>query len=230
MGLKKGLCPHCGDSKFISSGFTEKMICGKRVLYPYAQPCYCEINRQIEHRFDIFSPFPPATPEDAEKAHKRYEERNIRFQGKEDLFLYMVKSFFLKGFISKDYLIIEGRRIVDEYHAPQKDGSRLTIDALNQYDLLVILFTSNTKYETLQNCVADIVKNRLRLARPTWIYAESEDSMKKNSEYSEALEVYLAKYRVVDIEKKYDYEGYKQGKTQEMKIKKSRDINDNLAR
>ena len=221
-------CPHCGDSKFISSGFTEQVVHGKRSLYPYAQPCYCEINHQIDSRFPLLAKFPPVPLEDAHRAHKLYEGRNIRFSGKEDLFLYAVKAYFLEGFIQKDYLVLEGRRIVDEYHAPQRDGSRLTIDALNQYDLLVILMTSYVKYETLQRCVLDVVKNRLRLARSTWLYAESEEAMKRSSDFSEGLNLYLKEYSTVDIGKGFKYVGYTQGKTKEIGVKKEADVQQSL--
>lgn len=206
---KEKVCSYCKGTRFLNTGYKEVVENGKRILYPYTHPCYCEINKQINKRFDILSRYPVIPPEDSNKVHKRYQGKNVIFSGKEDKFLYLVKSYFMKGFVHKDYMILEGRDIVDRYNVPKEDGTWLTVTYLNQYDILVILFTSNIGYPTLKNCVADVIKNRYRVGVPTWVYSYDSSTLMDSKEYSSSLKPYFEEYTRATIDAStFDYKGF----------------------
>lgn len=209
MQKEKPICPRCNGSRFIGTDFKEKEEHGRKILYPYAIPCSCYINDQMIVRFPELGTLPDATPEDAIITHEKYARTPMLFMGDERRFLYVVKSFFLKGFVNRDYMMIEGARIIEEYHAVKKgtDGW-LKITALNQYDLLVILFTSKIKYENLKDCVLDIVKSRIRLKLPTWIYAKDETALVESKEYHPGLKEYFLEFCEANVDKDFPYKGY----------------------
>lgn len=231
--LDKTSCPYCRGTLFVDTGYTEKMIEGHKTLYPYATPCTCEINRQLSKRFEIFSKIPDVLPEDAEKVMKRYTKDgvvpNMILYGDEGMFLYVVKCFFVHGFTHRDYMILEGANIVERYHVPRNDAW-LTISVLDQYDLLVILFTSYTEYQTLKSCVADVIKNRTRISKPTWIYAKDRSSLEASKEYSKDIKPLLEEFVERDVSKTFDYAGYSEKASDKIVKKRVRDVNDNLGR
>jgi len=228
MNLKENPCPYCGGTKFIGTAHKTIITMGKKAIYTYGVPCYCEISAQIRKKFTILSKYPVVPPVDASEVHKRYSDKNMIFYGDEDLFLYTVKSFFTKGFITKDYMVLEGMEIVDKYHAPKEDGSRLTLLALNQYDLLVILFTSQSEYKTLKSSVCEVIKNRYRLGKSTWIYSRDEGTLKGSKDYSQDLDQYFEKYVKVRLTVNA-YKGYFAGVTGKISAKMSRDTQDRLS-
>lgn len=204
-----GKCPYCQGSGFIGSGFIEKEVSGHRVIYPHTEPCYCRINASIGKKYGILSPVSPPTPEDSKIVHKEYGGRDILFYGSEDLYLYIVKCFFLKGFMYKNYIILEGGTIVEQYNVPKDSkGEWLTTSHLNQYDMLALMFTTSARYSSLKDCVLEVIKNRSRLAKPTWVYSPSEKEKKQSHEYSDDLERYFDSYKVIHLEDNKKLKGF----------------------
>lgn len=215
MQKEKPVCPRCNGTKFAGTDFEEKEDHGRKTLYPYAVPCSCYVNDQIAVRFPELGTLSDATPEDAIITHDKYAHSCMIFSGNERRFLYVVKSFFLKGFINRDYMIIEGARIIEEYHALKKGTTEwLKITALNQYDLLVLLFTSKVKYENLKDCVLDVIKSRFRLRLPTWIYAKDEEALKASKEYHPELEDFFCEFGVSNVDKDFPYKGYNEDESE----------------
>jgi len=227
---EQAVCPYCKGSLFIGNGYIEKIVSGKKALYPYARPCYCEVNRQIGVRFPALGALPDIPPKDAVVAFKNYRDQNILFHGKETDFLYIVKSFFMNEWNTRDYIIHEGMEIVQEYHVPKKDGTWRTISTLNQYDLLALLFTSYTHYDTLQNCVLDIIKNRLRLEKPTWLYAKDDNELQNAKEFSSDLKPFLERFRKVTLgnASMSRFEGTVEIDVEKSMKKRQRNINEDL--
>jgi hypothetical protein len=228
----KTACAYCKGALFIHTGYTEKIQGGHRALYPYTQPCYCELNKYISKKFGILSPIPDATPEDSNTVCKAYGQKKpgILFLGSEPLFLYIVKSFFLKGFTHKDYMLLEGINVVEQYNVPQRDGNRPTIAYLDQYDLLAILFTSRSEPGTLKPCIADLVKSRFRLGKITWIYASSKEALSSAKEYSEDLATYFEAYFTVNLDSTFNLKGFSDEKSERTQIKRARSLQDELGK
>ena len=223
------VCKYCKGTKFLAMSFEEKEVAGRRVLYPSALPCFCDIHKQMLGKFPIFSRFPIVPPEDAIKSHARYESsKNIIFLGDIELFLYATKSFFTKGFIRKDYMILEGMNIVDRYNVPRPDGTRLTVEALNMYDLLVILFTSHLEYQSLKGCVTEVVKNRFLINKSTWIYSQGQQELEGSKEYSKDLKEYLSEYKTVNINNETPFLGYDKQVSARLNIDNAAKLQDKL--
>jgi len=222
MSSATDVCPYCKGTQRLDVGYEEKVVNGKRSIYMFSDQCYCVRNERVGLRFPLLAKTPDATPEDAELAHKDFEGKNLIFLGDEDKFRYLVKSYFLRDLFSKDYMILEGITIVDKYHAPQNDGTRLTIANLEQYTVLVILFTSYTHYDTMQGCINDTIKNRLRLGRPTWVFAKTTGDLEGSREYSAPLkEIFEGNFTTVNVGTKIARYGYSQ-KTVEVRKQKSK--------
>lgn len=234
---KKELCPLCFGTNFSDTGAIEKLIDGRKTLQPYAIPCPCYVNKSICSRFEILHNLPAANTEDSDKIHSRYDiaenkkigEGNFLFFGDESAFLYIVKCYFLKDFSLKNFMLLEGGAIVEKYHVPQKDGTWLTVVNLSIYDLLIILFTTNNGYETLKNCVIEVIKNRMRLGKPTWIYVREELKLPECREYSKDLDHFLENFKRINVNQSFDYKGYDKKVSEKEKIQDRRDKNDQLA-
>jgi len=202
-------CPYCGGTGFIRTGFIEDNESGHRAMYPHTEPCYCRINISIGKKYGILSPVSPAHPADSAAVHSIYGGKDIIFFGAEDLYLYIVKCYFLTGFMYKDYIILEGGTIVEQYNVPKESkGEWLTTSHLNQYDLLALMFTSSARYTSLKDCVSEVIKNRSRLAKPTWIFAHSNQQMEGSREYSPEAKVYLDEYDRVNLSEIKSLEGF----------------------
>ncbi len=234
---KRDVCPLCQGTFFTDTGVEETIVGGRRNLYPYAIPCPCFVNKSIHSKFELFKPLPDALAEDGNKAHALYDIKenkdigagNFLFYGNESAFLYIVKSYFLKDFSLRNYLILEGGMIVEKYHVPQKDGTWLTVTNLTLYDVLVILFTSNNGYETLKNCVIEVIKNRMRVGKPTWVYVREELKLPECKEYSKDLDQFLADFKRVNVERNFDFKGFNKKVSAKAKIQEYRDQNDKYA-
>lgn len=197
-------CPFCKGEKFINSGYKEEIINGHRSLYPYATPCYCEINKNILNKFGLFGGTPAAIPEDSKKIRELINNaENYIFFGREEAFLYITRSYFLKDFYCKDYMVLEGSRLVEIYQVPdQSKKTWLTITPLNQYDLVILLFTSSTRYEnSMKPSILELIKNRSRINKPTWVFSRSPESLKNSHEYSSDLDYYFDNYKKVPVDK-----------------------------
>jgi len=232
MADEKTQCPHCKGTHFIRNSFVQKVVNGRRCIYPYAQPCYCSLNVSISKKFGMLSALPDATPEDSQAVYKTYSPKtkgagNYVFYGDEQAFLYAVKSYFLHGFTNQSYELLEGVNIVDRYNRPDADGNRPTVAALDQYDLVVILFTSRTEPPSLKACVAEVIKNRARIARPTWVYARVKD-LSTTKEFGPDLTQYMEQYEYVELSLSSSFSGFTKGESEKVQIMKTRNVQDSL--
>ena len=232
--MQKEKCPYCKGSKFIYIGCEQKEDNGKRRMYPQAATCYCVLNKQVNIAFPIFSSMPVVPPDDIKEVYRRYplidkKGRAISylFMGDEKRFIYISKAFFIGEFSTKNYLILEGRQIVEKYHVPKKD-EWLTIEQLNSPDLLVLFFTSHVGYATLESCVLDVIKNRARLNLSTWIYSRDELAFKSSPEYSADLDSYLESYKKISLDIDYRFKGYNPVESTKTALKQEQKLNDSL--
>ena len=209
---EKKICPYCKGRKFLGTGFNEIIENGHRTLYPYTEPCYCTLNSAINKRFGMLTGVGDAHPIDAKRVRKLFDKdgiKNFLLFGNESLFLYMVKCYFLTGFMNKNYMLLEGGNIVEQYNTPRPSGEWLTPSHLNQYDLLVLLFTTSARYPTLQECALEVIKNRFRLGVSTWVYLHKQEDLQKCNEYSAGLDDYLDQYARKSVGRGTNLKGYR---------------------
>jgi hypothetical protein len=222
-----GKCSYCGDTGFIGTGFIEKNVSGHRAMYPHTEPCYCRVNISIGKKYGILSPVSPAHPADSASVHKIFNGSDYIFHGSEDIYLYLVKCYFLTGFMYKNYIILEGGTIVEQYNVPKDStGDWLTTSHLNQYDMLALMFTTSARYTSLKDCVLEVIKNRGRLAKPTWIYIPSLDQMENAREYSSELKIHFDSYKKVNLNSINKLKGYVPRRA--AFINTGKNMNDNL--
>jgi hypothetical protein len=125
-------------------------------------------------------------------------------------------------------MLLEGISIVEQYNVVQYDGSRPTIAALDHYDLLALLFTSKSEPATLKPCIADLIKNRIRLGKPTWIYSPARDKLAAAKEYSEDLSGYFESFLPVDLSTRSGFKGFTVESSEEYRRQKAQSIQDIL--
>lgn len=226
-------CPWCKGGRFLDTGYKEIIQNGRRTLYPYTTPCYCEINKSIVKKLGLFAGTPDAHPSDSKKIRGFFEGKgNGVFFGREDLFLYIARCYMLKDFFCKDYMVHEGSRVVEIYQVPDKASkSWLTVSTLNQYDLLILLFTSSVRYEnSMKPCIHEVVKNRARIGKPVWIYARNPEAFKNSHEYSSDLDPYLEDYKKYSLGSIKGLKGFDDSKSESAQAKNSQKINTDLGR
>jgi hypothetical protein len=128
----------------------------------------------------------------------------------------------------KNYIILEGGTIVEQYNVPKdSSGDWLTTSHLNQYDMLALMFTTSARYASLKDCVLEVIKNRGRLAKPTWIFAHSSVHLKDANEYSDNLKIYFENYMTVNLSTIKDLKGYVPRKSNLINLEQK--ANDKLA-
>jgi hypothetical protein len=220
-------CKYCKGTGFINTDFVETVTAGHRAMYPHTEPCLCRINISINKKFGILSPVNQPLPSDIERIHKTFKQNDILFFGPEDVFLYIVKAYFMKGFMCRNYMLLEGGTIVEQYNVPEPKGEWLTTSHLNQYDLLAILFTTSARYTSLKDCVSEVIKNRNRLAKPTWVFCYNAVMLKEAHEYSDSLAPYFETYKNVDLSTLKKFAGYTPRKTSMLNTEKA--MNDAIA-
>jgi hypothetical protein len=93
--------------------------------------------------------------------------------------------------------------------------------------MLALMFTTSARYASIKDCVLEVIKNRSRLAKPTWIFAHSEVQLKDSREYSEDLKIYFDNYLTVNLSTIKSLKGYTPRKANFIKMEQT--ANDSLA-
>jgi hypothetical protein len=228
MSDEKPKCPYCSGNGIRGVEYREMLVNGSKAIQSVATPCWCHQNKVIRQRFPMLGPLPDATAEDSESAHKLCGTGNLKLVGTESKFLYLVKSFMLKDIHKRDYELTDGARIVEQYQAHDKDEVWKTVTALNNPDLLILMCTSQMDYKSIRACVADVVNNRMRRAKATWVYASTTDLLAKSKEYSAELENMLKSFGVpMDVDVSFGCKGM--GTGQEARATVKRNLNEKFA-
>lgn len=228
MAQEQPKCPHCSGNGIRGVEYREVLINGAKTIQSKATPCWCNLNKIMRNRFPMLAPLPEATAEDSAAARKFCGTGNLKFVGTESKFLYLVKSFMLEDVHKRDYELTDGARIVEQYQAHDKDEVWRTVTALNNPDLLILMCTSQMDYKSIRACVADVVNNRLRRAKPTWVYASTMELLSKSKEYSAELETLLKTFGgPLDVDVGFTCKGM--GTGQEARSAVKRNLNDKFA-
>lgn len=220
-------CQYCGDTGQIRTKGRVKEFRGRKIFEEDASPCVCVLNKFISERFEQLSSIPDALPVDAIKAAKRYtvdtyktlkeedrvaikrfQHRNLIFSGEQSLFSYILKSYFLFFYKFQKFEFLEGLKVVQKYYVEQPDGEHRSLYDLNEFDLLVISFTSKPNNVALQDVILEVVKNRFNLGKATWVYSETAEGLTVSKEYSSGIEKYLNEFVKCNAGASFNYEGY----------------------
>lgn len=111
-----------------------------------------------------------------------------------DTFNLHIKSVLIKyRFISNPPFIYYCRSIdlLKKFYVQQEDGLFPSLTDLNRYDLVIFTLDTIEKNAQLSNCVAQVVYNRINIAKPTWIYLPEDTILGNTREYSEELVTYM---------------------------------------
>lgn len=223
-------CSYCKDTGQIRTTGRVKEFRGRMIQEEDASPCICVMNKSLSERFKQLGITPDAIPGDAIKAAKRYaddtykktkeadrvaskrfQHRNLIFHGKESLFFYVLKCYFLFFYKYHKFEFLEGLQVVQKYYVEQPNGEHRSLYDLNELDLLVISFTSKPNNVALQDVVLEVIKNRSNLGKATWIYTPTMENLRICKEYSEPMGMYLESYSKCNIGSNFNYEGYESG-------------------
>ena len=226
-------CPYCQDTGQIRTKGRVKEFRGRKIYEEDASPCVCVLNKYLSEQFRQFGKLPDATPRDAIKAAKRYatdtfkglsdeakavtpsitrfQHRDLIFSGEEDLFFYLLKSYFLFFYKFQKFEFIDGLQVVQKYYVEQPDGEHRSLYHLSEFDLLVISFTSKPDNKAMQDTVLEVIKNRHNLGKPTWIYSPTVEGLRTAKEFSEPLGRYLEGFGKCNSSTNFNYEGFEGG-------------------
>jgi len=225
MGNEK--CPYCNDTGQIRTKGRVKEFRGRKIYEEDASPCICVMNKFLSERFEQLNSVPDADPKDSIKAAKRYAEdtykvlkeseriaskrfkhRDLIFYGDESLFFYILKSYLLFFYKYNKFEFLDGLKVVHKYYVEQPNGEHRSLYDLNEFDLVILSFTSKPNNAALQDVILEVVKNRNNLGKATWIYSDSLEGLLSSKEYSGALEWYIQGYSRCNVLNNFDYMGY----------------------
>jgi hypothetical protein len=226
-------CPYCGDTGQIRTKGRVKEFRGRKIYEEDASPCICVLNKYLSERFNQFNGIPDAMPRDSIKAAKRYaqdtfknltdeqikkkqasqrfQHRDLIFSGDEEQFFYILKSYFLFFYKYQKFEFLDGLQVVQKYYVEQPNGEYRTLYHLNEFDLLVLSFTSKPNNVAMQDVVLEVIKNRHNLGKPTWIYSPTIEGLRTSKEFSEPLGRYIEAYGKCSVGNSFNYEGFSGG-------------------
>lgn len=225
--MSKFKCPYCEDTGQIRTEGRVKVFRGREIHEDDASLCICVMNKFISEKFEQLGSLPDALPKDSIKAAKRYaadtykttpekdrvaskrfKHRNLIFTGSENHFFYILKSYFLFFYKYHKFEFLDGLQVVQKYYVEQANGESRSLYDLNDFDLLVLSFTSKPTNKAMEDCVLEVVKNRSNLGKATWIYSTNLESLKTAKEYSDPMDQYLEGYSKCNVLQQFDYEGF----------------------
>jgi len=225
-------CPYCKDSSFLhiqGKPDREKGKLGESII-----PCCCTNAALINKKFPtLFTVADPPAKEFISIA-KRFTEikedkrsiKNCLFFGPEKRFFYVFKSLMLFYWNNVTaFELLDGIQIVHNYFVGKDEK---TLYDLQNFKLLGICFISVAKNNAMDTTILDVVKNRIRVNRATWIYAPDINSLQQSKEYSDGLgEVLKDHFKKYDLSKNFAYPGF--GSTEELSVNRKRSAQINNA-
>jgi len=185
MPNEKGPCPYCGGKGMKVIQQDELVVDGRPVAGEVSTPCICTLNRYVSERHERLSGVGYVEGTDTISVAKELPFKNMIFHGAESLFLYVVKAFFVIHFpFNKRFGILTGADIAEKYAMAQPNGIIPTVDLLTPLDLLVILCVARVNNRAIAPGTQEVLANRIRTRRPTWIFAPDKQILLASKEFS----------------------------------------------
>lgn len=180
----KPVCPYCGDRgmKVLPQG--EITVNGRPMANEVSVPCICSLNRYVSTKHKRLSGVIDVRAEDAIKVAKALPFTSAVFHGSEDLFLYVVKGFLVIHFpFNRRFAVLTGADIAEKYAMAQPNGVIPTVDLLTEHDLAIILCVARVNNKAIGPGTQEVIANRTRTRRPTWIYAPDQSALSASKEF-----------------------------------------------
>lgn len=202
-------CPLCkGKGTFIEPSATAipTKNPNRVVHFSQARLCICRKNELVETSSPYFANTRAiksvAENVAAGMAKTHPYTRNTWFEGDYTTFMQRVKCVFVhhRQNCSLIFQVISGLEAIQNYYVEQKDGAERTLyDLVNNRDLLVILCTTQVQNKALSNTVLQIVQDRVRLGKGTWVWTPKDFA--SMTEYSEELQKILSGWSAINVDK-----------------------------
>jgi len=233
---KKFNCPYCRDLGMIFVESEELILNGRPIVNEASRPCICTLNGMVSKKHKHLESIPYVKGEDCISVGKALDFKNYKFFGDEDKFLHVVKSFIiLHGHYNKTFKIVTGTDIAEKYVMQQPDGFVPTINSLTDTDMVVLLCVSTVNNKGTAPACYELVNNRKRAKKATWVYSLTESSLfssreNKHPDFTDhQLVDLLADFLVIDLDRqfsklKFDVEFRKSSQS-----RKTVDLNQSLA-
>ena len=221
-------CPYCRDLGMIFLETEEVVHNGRPVVNDASRPCICTLNGMVSKKYHHLNGIPYIKGEDCISIGKKIIFNNYKFFGDESRFLHIVKAFIILHYhYNKTFTVLTGANIAEKYVMQQPDGFVPTVTPLTDFDLVVLLCTSTINNKGIAPSCYEMVNNRARARKPTWIYAETDGKLVSSREnthegFESQVVTLLEDYRPINIDirfkdLKFDLEAKK--KTEENKAR-----------
>lgn len=178
-------CPYCGGKGRIIIPRGDLDVNGRPVSSEISTPCICTLNRYVSERHERIAGVGYVKGEDSIHVCRELPFKDMLFYGDESLFLYIVKAFFIIHFpFNKRLDVLTGADIAEKYAMAQPDGVIPTVDLLTPLDLLVIMCVARVNNRAIAPGTQEVVANRIRMKKPTWLYARDNAALLGSKEFS----------------------------------------------
>lgn len=185
MSDRNGPCPYCKGKGMIIRQTDELVVEGRPVAGESSMPCICTLNRYVSERHDRLAGVGYVEGLDTIDVYKRLPYENMLFYGSERLFLYIVKAFFIIQFpFNKRFGVLTGADIAEKYAMAQPNGVIPTVDLLTPLDLLAVMCVARVNNRAIAPGTQEVIANRIRTRRPTWIYAQDNAALLGSKEFA----------------------------------------------
>lgn len=185
MSDRDGPCPYCGGKGMKILQQNELIVEGRRVASETSAPCICTLNRYVSDRHERLAGVGYVEGLDSIRVYKELPLKDMIFYGSESLFLYVVKAFLIIHFpFNRRFGVLTGADIAEKYAMAQPNGVIPTVDLLTPLDLLAILCVARVNNRAIAPGTQEVMANRIRSRRPTWIYAPDNAALLGSKEFA----------------------------------------------
>jgi len=177
-------CPYCGDRGMKVLPQKEMTVNGRLIANEVSVPCICSLNRYVSSKHPRLAGVVDVKGSDAIKVAKALPFTDAIIHGPENLFLYVVKCFLVIHFpFNRRFAVLTGADIAEKYAMAQPNGVIPTVDLLTRHDLAVIMCVSRVNNKAIGPGTQEVIANRVRTRRPTWIYAPEQAALLASKEF-----------------------------------------------
>jgi len=180
----KDKCPYCGGRgmKVLPSD-GEVIVEGRRVSNESSALCICTLNTYVSDKFERLSGIGNVAGEDAISVAKTLPMRDTVLYGSEALFLYVVKCVIVMHIpYGMRFAVVTGADVAEKYAMAQPTGVIPTVDLLTPMDLVAMLCVAKVNNRAIGPGTQEVLANRERARKPTWIYAPDAASLAESKE------------------------------------------------
>jgi len=180
-----GLCPYCGGRGMKVIPQKELIVQGRRISNEVSTPCICTLNRYVSSKYDRLSGVGEVSAKDALCVAKKLPFVDAVFHGPESLFLYVMKCFIVVHFpFNRRFSVLTGADIAEKYAMAQPNGVIPTVDLLTSQDLMALLCVARVNNKAIGPGTQEVLANRARSRKPTWVYAPDPVSLLESKEFA----------------------------------------------